>query len=143
MELITLTWYVKLVLRVQEASDLVKNCKRIVELMHKSTPAHYNFVENQGALGMAKKKLVQENCTRWWSILAMFESIVENMIPLLGTLGEVRRQELVISTKQEKEMEAIIVLMKPFKAAGDLLGSEKEPTVSKILPTFEGLKNKL
>ena len=78
--------------RVQAAADLVKHCKRIVELMHKSTPANYSLVENQGALGMAKKKLVQENCTRWWSILAMFESLVENMIPLLGTLGEVRKK---------------------------------------------------
>ena len=117
--------------------------KKIVELVHKSGPAHYKYVENQGALGMAKKKLVQENATRWWSILAMFETIVENLEPLLGVLGYMGRNTLGITHQQESQMKAIIKLMADFRVAGDLLGSENEITVSKILPTFEALKTKL
>ena len=129
--------------RVPAAAALVKNCKKIVELVHKSSPANYKLVENQGALGMAKKKLVQENVTRWWSILTMFETIVENLQPILGVLGFFGRSKLSISHQQEAQIRAIITLMADFRVAGDILGSENEVTVSKILPTFESLKTKL
>ena len=73
----------------------------------------------------------------------MFETIVANMEPLLGTLGYLGRNTLGITVSQEKQMKAIIELLSDFREAGELLGSENEITVSKILPTFEALKTKL
>ena len=127
--------------KVEAASKLVKKCKRIVEYIKSSVPASYMLVDFQQDLEMPILKLLQENNTRWWSILIMMTRIKDNMHPLMLTIAESRNRFHLILTEDEQDaISDIIDLFEPFKEAAEKLGAEKQVSISLVLPVIHYLK---
>merc|ERR1712121_77790 len=73
--------------KVNAASKLMRKCKRNVEFIKSSSPATYMLMKFQEDMDMPILKLLQENNTRWWSILIMMQSIKKNIEPLNATIS--------------------------------------------------------
>ena len=73
--------------QVEPAAKLVKKCKRVVEHIKSSGPAAYLLIEYQKEFELPLLKVLQENNTRWWSILIMMERILLNFHPITVTLA--------------------------------------------------------
>ena len=129
--------------KVLSAAKLVKRVKKLVEHVRRSSTTSYLLEEYQKLLDETPYRLIQENQTRWWSIMLMFESVLKNCEPLKRALGNKTQAFLLPSDKEIEAMEAIVKLLKPFKRYGDTLGSEKIVTCSLIIPLFEALKGTL
>ena len=129
--------------QVMPAASLVKKCKKIVEHIKSSTPSSYLLVSLQEELELPLLRVLQENNTRWWSILLMMQSILDNRIPISYLLGNQQKTHLILSGSDEDNMEAIIELLKPFKDCGEKLSSETNVTISLVIPLFQKLKQHL
>ena len=126
--------------QVLPAASLVKKCKKIVEHIKSSTPSSYMLLSLQEELELPEHRVLQENNTRWWSILMMMQSIMNNRIPIAYLLGKNNKTHLILSGSDENNMQAIIELLKPLKVFGEKLSSETNVTISLVIPIFERLK---
>ena len=87
--------------QVEPAATLVKKCKRIVEHIRSSGPAAYLLIKYQKEFELPLHKVLQENNTRWWSILIMMDRIMEHFHPITMTLGG-NDKAFMILNNQEK-----------------------------------------
>ena len=127
--------------KVDAASKLVRKCKRIVEFIKSSSPASYMLIKFQEELEMPILKLLQENNTRWWSILLMMVSIKENIVPLQLTISKCKnKHHLILDDDEQDAIGHIIDLFEPFKDAAEKLGAEKQVSISLIVPVIHYLK---
>ena len=129
--------------QVEAAAKLVKKCKRIVEYIRSSGPASYMLIDFQHDLEMPLLKVLQENNTRWWSILLMMERIRDNMHALMLTIAANTKYHLLLAESEQSHILLIIKLLKPFKELGDKLGSEKNVSISLVVPVIHALKDHL
>ena len=60
------------------AAHLLKKCKKIVSSINYSNTMIYDVRKYQEEFDLPRAKLLQEVTTRWWSILQMLISIVQN-----------------------------------------------------------------
>ena len=74
--------------QVPSAASLVKKCKQIVEHIRSSGPATYLLIKYQQELELPLLKVLQENNTRWWTILIMMKRIMENIDAITLTLAK-------------------------------------------------------
>ena len=93
----------------------------------------------QEQLDLPIHKLLQENNTRWWSILLMFTSLQENKEALTLTFADKDKSNIMLSTDNWKHINLLIKLFEPFKIAVEMLGSEKNVSISLIIPLFQKL----
>ena len=128
---------------VQAAAALVRRCKRIVEHIKSSTPATYILIEYEKEFEVPLLKVLQENNTRWWTILLMMERMLVIFDQITLTLCSNNRRDFVLTPDDKKNMCAIVALLKPFKECGEKLSSEKDVTISLIIPYFQILKDHL
>ena len=128
---------------VEAAASLVRMCKKCIEYIKSSIPASYMLKDYQQLLDMPLHKLLQENNTRWWSILLMLMSLVDNKAALTLTLYKQGKDNLIIGENDWKNIRKLIKLFEPFKKAGEMLGSENNVSISLILPVFSILKDLL
>ena len=129
--------------QVQAAAFLVKKCKRIVEHIRSSVPASYMLLKYQELLELPLHRVLQENNTRWWSILLMMQSLMENMNAITIVLGHNGKSHLILNYYEQNNINLLIKLLKPFKECGEKLSSETNVTISLIIPLFEKLKKHL
>ena len=97
----------------------------------------------QEELELPLHRVLQENNTRWWSILLMMQSIIDNIVPITYLLGNNSKSHLILNDSEEASMKLIIRLLKPFKECGEKLSSETNVTISLVIPLFEKLKRHL
>ena len=97
----------------------------------------------QEQLDLPIHKLLQENNTRWWSILLMFTSLQENKEALTLTFADKDKSNIMLSTDNWKHINLLIKLFEPFKIAVEMLGSEKNVSISLIIAVFQILKDLL
>ena len=129
--------------QVQAAATLVKRCKQVVEHIKSSGPATYLLIEYQKEFEMPLLKVLQQNNTRWWSILIMMERILLNFTQITLTLAENNKSVLILCPDDRQKMTAIVNLLTPFKECGEALSSEKDVTISLIVPYFKNLREHL
>ena len=129
--------------QVHAAAALVKKCKRIVEHIKSSVPASYMLLKYQEEMELPLHRVLQENNTRWWSILLMMESIMNNLAAIIVVLGTNGKTHLILDSAEQTSINLIIRLLTPFKVCGEKLSSENNVTISLIVPLFEKLKRHL
>ena len=129
--------------QVPGAALLVKKCKKIVEHIRSSVPASYMLVKYQEELELPLHRVMQENNTRWWSILLMMQSLMDNINAITLVLAHNNRSHLILNQNEKKNINCIIKLFKPFKECGEKLSSESNVTISLIIPLFDILKKHL
>merc|ERR1711888_479880 len=89
--------------QVEPAATLAKKCKRIVEHIRSSGPAAYLLIEYQKEFELPLHKVLQENNTRWWSILIMMDRILENFDPITMTLGGNNHPYSILNNHEKKK----------------------------------------
>ena len=129
--------------QVQAAASLVKRCKQIVEHIKSSGPANYLLIEYQKDFEMPLLKVLQQNNTRWWSILIMMERILTNYNAITMALVGNNKSSLILTPYDQTNMRAIVTLLRPFQECGEVLSSENDVTISLIVPYFKSLKEHL
>ena len=97
----------------------------------------------QQELNLPAAKLLQEVTTRWWSILAMLESILKNRNSTTLALSNAKKFNLILTEPEIARIKEIIELLDFFKKATDQCGVENDISITLILPTFHLLKKKL
>ena len=127
--------------KVESAAMLVRRAKKCVEFIKSSIPASYLLKDYQEQFELSLHKLLQENNTRWWSILLMFISLKENKEALTLTLDAKDKRYLMLISVEWIRINQIIQLFEPFKIAGEMLGSKKNISISLIIPAFQILKD--
>ena len=128
---------------VQAAANLVKRCKKVVEHIKSSGPATYLLVQYQKELEMPLLKVLQQNNTRWWSILLMLDRMLANWDSVTLTLADNKKSALLLTDDDQDNMRAIVKLLEPFKECGEALSSENNVTISLIVPHFNKLRKHL
>ena len=128
---------------VKSAAMLLKHCKAIVKAVNHSNPIIYDVRKYQEELDLPPSKLMQEVTTRWWSILAMLESIHNNNDPITLALGKSDKRQLILSLTQFDRMKEIIELLKKFKIYTELFSKLDDVTITLIIPTFDMFKKLL
>ena len=103
----------------------------------------YDIKKFQQELELPNHTLLQEVSTRWWSILGMLESLIENIEAVVLALQEANKVNMMIGHDEISQVKEIIVMLKLFKLVGEQLGKEKGVTITKIIPMFNHLKTKV
>merc|ERR1712121_203735 len=83
--------------QVSGAALLVKKCKQIVEHIRSSVPASYMLVKYQEELELPLHSVLQENNTRWWSIILMNQSLMDKMTAITLVLGHNNKSHLILN----------------------------------------------
>ena len=118
------------------AAKLLKKCKSIIQLAHKSLPLMYDIKKYQQELDLPIHMLLQELTTRWWSILGILDSLIKNRDPVFLALSKANKVQMMLGQEEISQVEEIIKMLKYFKLVGEKLGKEKEVTISMIIPMF-------
>ena len=87
---------------VRSAANLLAQCKNIVMALNHSLPLVYEVRELQKELGFPDAVILQEMVTRWWSILAMLESIIKSETAIMLALHRNQRYGLILEPYQIK-----------------------------------------
>ena len=82
--------------KVQVAARLLKKCKSIVQAVNHSTPILYDVRKYQDELDIPIRAIMQEMTTRWWSILAMLQSIIQSIEPIILALAKAHKSHLIL-----------------------------------------------
>ena len=111
--------------QVPSAASLFKKCKQIVEHIRSIGPATYLLIRYQQESELPLHKVLQENNTRWWSILIMMKRIMENIDAITLTLAKNNKVFLILTSTDKKHIDSIIQLLTTFKECGEKLSFEK------------------
>ena len=101
------------------------------------------LLKYQEELELPLHRVLQENNTRWWSILLMMQSLMDKMTAVTLVLGNNNKSHLILNHNDKSSICCIIKLLKPFKECGEKLSSESNVTISLIIPLFDKLKKHL
>ena len=75
-------------------------------------PVLYDIRKYQEELDLPKGALMQEVVTRWWSILAMLESLNANIDAIILALNKTHNDKLILTTHDQNHIAEIIVLLR-------------------------------
>ena len=75
------------------------------------------LITYQKQLELPLLKVLQENNTRWWSILIMLERLIEIVTAVNGVLCSQGKKHLVITKYDYDNMKLIVDLLRPFQDA--------------------------
>ena len=117
-------------------AHLLKKCKKIVSSINYSNPIIYDVRKYQEELDLPPAKLLQEVTTRWWSILAMLISIMQNRDATTLALRDAGKLHLILTSEEINRIVEIIDLLQVFKESTDKLGVQDDITITLIIPTF-------
>ena len=81
----------------------------------------YDIKKFQQELELPNHTLLQEVSTRWWSVLGMLESLIENRMPVVLALEKANKVNMMLGHNEIPQVQKII---KDFKLAGEQLGKE-------------------
>ena len=97
----------------------------------------YDVRKYQEQFDLSQSKLLQEVTTRWWSILQMLISIVQNIDSTTLAFSDAGKFQLILTSEE------FIDLLKAFKERTDKLGVQDNITITLIIPTFAYFRNTL
>ena len=103
----------------------------------------YDVRKYQEDLDLPPAKLLQEVTTRWWSILLMLISIVQNKDSTTIALSDAGKLQLILTSEELRRIHEIIDLLNAFKECTDKLGVQDDINISLIIPTFDFFRKTL
>ena len=115
-------------------SRVLGHVHKLVEHFHKSTKATYALRQKQKLLGVAEHALVQQCETRWSSIFAMLERVVEQQQALCAVLLDSQDSSLLPDGAEWSVIEELMVILKPFALATTVLSGSSYGTISIVSP---------
>ena len=141
----TINLCMKSALNIEEIADILSSCKQLVCHFKHSTVALVELKVQQTALNLPLHKLQQECKTRWNSTLDMVERLIEQRWAISKVLSNNRitktqDRKLDLNSEQWGILEELVVVLKPFKEATEIISGELYVTYSQIYPTVAKLK---
>ena len=86
---------------------------------------------------------MQEMTTRWWSILAMLQSIIQSIEPIILALAKAHKSHLILDEYEIHKVKEIIELLEHFKLVGEEFGKESDVTISSIVLMLAFLRDQI
>ena len=121
------------VTKVNEVSTLITKCKSLVSHIKQSHTLMNMLRVALKELDFIESLTVLQECTtRWWSLLLMLQRIKRIWGPLVQAIIRGDRSELMLTDLDLDNIDAMIVLLKPFKEISDTLEGETYVTVSMV-----------
>ena len=138
-------------LSINELNRLVGKGRSLVSFFHHSPQAMGVLLEKQKLLldeAFQGHKLITDCPTRWNSTYEMMARLSEQMPALHAVAtdksGKYSDLRMKLYTFEEQQViESIIMLLKPFKMATEMLSAEKKPTLSLVSPIGSKLEQAL
>ena len=121
-------------LKCDGVESALAKCRRLVELFHRSWKKSLDLAKKQELLGLPTHKLIGSVLTRWGSVYATVERIVEQQQAICGVLiADRKNRHLMPSDATFSVLEIIIKVLKPVTILTDALSGEKHVTISSLL----------
>ena len=134
-------------LEMAEVEACLKMCTKVVSHFRHSTIATKELAKRQELLKLPTHRLIQFVKTRWNSSYDMLERLVEQRRGISDVLTDrlitkaKDYQALELSEAKWQLIEELLTCLKPLRIATSLLCSEKQVTVSSVLPVAYSLIN--
>lgn len=144
----TLNFAAEKALKVKIVSNMLAKVRRIVAIFHRSAVAANAFKVQADLLGIPNKKLKTDVVTRWNSAYEMIERYLEVQVAVVGALlsKDVKNKDKDLKFLQDDELrvaEDFVKCMKPLKSITTTLCTEKNASLSIILPLHRRLCDQL
>ena len=108
--------------------------------MHQSTLFRTSFENTFGA----GRSIPASNDTRWNSTLRQLHAILQlDQAKLTQLLKDTTQDNLILSTKDQQQIQELVDILLPFAEATDITQGEKQITVSGVIPIVLSLNRKL
>lgn len=126
-------------LTVKTVSNVLAKVRRIVAFFHRSAVAANALKVQADLLGIPNKKIKIDVVTRWNSAYEMIERYLEVQVAVVGALlsKDVKNKDKDLKFLQDEELrvaEDFVKCMKPLKSITTTLCTEKNASISIILP---------
>lgn len=141
----TINLVVRAALKDKTATKLISKGRALVSYFHHSPLATRYLEEKQNLLSREDEvksyRLINDVCTRWNSTLDMLGrlSLLMPAIHAVSNDPKIKIKDLrayLYTFEDQKVVEDLIQMLKPFKMATEILSGESTPTLSYILPTL-------
>lgn len=131
-------------LQVKAVSHLLARIRRIVGFFHRSSVANALLQLQAQNLDLPNHKLVIDVSTRWNSAYEMLDRYLEMQVAVVATLlsKDLTHKDKDLKFLADDEItlaSGVMETMKPLKQATTMLCSEKNPTISIIIPLYNKL----
>ena len=118
-------------------------CKLVGHFSH-SAKATMALMKEQKERNNPERKLIQDVSTRWNSTYYMLDRLINQHMPVVAVLNDKSVSKkgdssLDLTTHQWILAEDLVSTLKPFESATRLLRSEKNVSISAVLPIIHGL----
>lgn len=133
---------VKHSLELSEPASLVAKCRAIVTHIHKSAQALEKLHEYEQELSCPKLGVVQDVEGRWSSTYSMLSRLVRIQEPLIKTLKNRQRRDLLLTTTEWKIVSELITCLQPFALLTELISGSTGSLFSSCIPIITNLKNR-
>jgi hypothetical protein len=136
-------------LAVKRVEAILTKIRRIVAFFHRSNIAAALLRTNAKSLSLPQHKLIVDVRTRWNSAYDMIARFLEMQVAVFATLrskelGREKDTDMKTFTDDDFSLsEEVVQLMKPLKDITTMMCTEKNPTLSIILPLHSKLVNQL
>lgn len=121
---------------------VIARCCKLAEYFHRSAIAKYCLEQKQQLLGLPEHKLILRCETRWNSIYAMLQRIIEQQLPIAAALTDLGKKDLMPEV-EIKNLQDLVEILRTFKDATEDFSSQSTVTLSCLLPTLVQLKKTL
>ena len=144
---------VKNALEVTEVNKILSKCRKLVGHFHKSTSLNDCLIEKQASVfsdseTLIGHKLIIDCPTRWNSSLDMLRRILEQTPAIMAVASDKKISKSMLDNvkacclnfEELSVVEDLVQILEPFQRATSILCAELNPTMNKVLVTFEKIK---
>lgn len=139
----TLNLVVSHALECEVIKPVITHAKSIVNVFRTSTLAADKLKEIQQEFKMETLKVVQQVCTRWNSLYYCIKRLLKINLAVEVVLHRLEKSVEPLSQREIDVLTELCKVLEPFEEATRLTSGAKYVTCSIIIPTIDGLFNKL
>jgi len=134
------------ILKMEEVMNVVHKVKDIYNIFAHSSKSVCEMGKIQEKFGLPQKKFPSFSKTRWWSILELINTIIEQELGLTSFLRGYKNGEFKKLCLRENEIDILKNLssvLQPIREITDNLAADSYVTGSAIIPIISSLNSKL
>lgn len=140
----TLNLAVKKSFEINRVARALARIRKLVGHFHRSNKAASRLREKQQLLGIKDHCLINDCVTRWGSTYDMLVRFTEQQQAICAVLLDNREDRQLMPTDEEISIvEELIVILKSFREATEIMSGEKYPSLGIVLPLLKKILSTL